>query len=75
MNNKILNNGSIGKYEDVTTSSLPKREFLYLGKPLQNIEWLVNDFNFYEIEADYFDDYGTKKHGKFYLKDLIIVTK
>jgi len=48
--------------------------FVKDGIPVKlfNIKPLENDFNFMDIEADWIDFDLTQKHGKFYIKDLII---
>ncbi len=44
-------------------------EWFWHGCKLQNIELLVNDFNFFDIEAVYEQD-GRIKRGKFRLSEL-----
>lgn len=39
--------------------------------PLENVVQLVNDFNFFDFEADYTPADGRKRHGKFRRIDLI----
>lgn len=39
--------------------------------PLENVVQLVNDFNFFDFEADYTPLDGRKRHGKFRKNELI----
>ena len=73
----VLKQGFIGKF-DIETRELKDDVnvtfyYIYNGIPckLFNIKQMKEDFNFHDIEADWIDE-DKIKHGKFYLKDLII---
>jgi hypothetical protein len=42
---------------------------------LENIVFLINDFNFFDLMADYTPADGIKKRGKFHLSELEIENK